>query len=60
MALEKPQSQKETYDVITNCTNCGEQNQVDIPKGTLKTDYTTGYICTNCGCKILFEGKQVL
>ena len=48
---------KNTYDVITNCTNCAEQNFVAVPKGTLKVDYSTGYVCTNCGCKILFDGN---
>ncbi len=46
---------EKTYTVVVGCQNCGQQNSIEVPKGTLKTDVvnTQKKICDNCGCAII-------
>ena len=44
----------ETYKVKVNCSNCELENQeIEIVKGTKKSDGIESTKCPNCGCKDL-------
>jgi hypothetical protein len=42
----------ETYCYITWCSNCGERQHFDVPKGIRKATFIDGKKCKRCGCLI--------
>ena len=49
---------EETYRRLIGCPNCTDNQELTIPKGTAKKDYTIPpkTLCTNCGCRL--DGKD--
>ena len=41
---------KETYTYRAVCTNCGNRELIEIPKGITIEQYLSGRGCDNCGC----------
>jgi hypothetical protein len=46
----------ETYKQQLKCTNCGQEVEVDIPKGVVIDIFIIGKNCKNCGCAALQRG----
>lgn len=45
----------ETYYRHLQCLNCGQPQEVDIPKGVTVREFTGTATCTHCGCRELAE-----
>jgi len=41
----------DTYQVKMTCSNCGNSECIDIPKGISISDFGSMTNCTQCGCK---------
>ena len=44
------ESYEETYDMGVECDNCGNEEEFDIPCGTLVSEYVKGKKCSICDC----------
>lgn len=54
---KEEEEQKDTYEEYAKCTNCGENNDLEIPIGVKVEDFIKDKKCTNCGCVTLLAGE---
>ena len=40
----------ETYTYIARCTNCGNREKLEVPKGAIVQDYLNYRLCDYCRC----------
>ena len=45
-------TEEETYDYNEECSNCGEDNEFEIPKRKTVKDFMVSQKCFNCDCLI--------
>lgn len=48
--FKKDAQTEDTYIVKVTCTNCGNNDVVRVPKGTLINSYLKFVGCAECGC----------
>jgi hypothetical protein len=48
---EESEDEEDTYEVNVRCSNCTSSFTVEIPTGTLVSDFCALEKCDDCGCK---------
>jgi hypothetical protein len=46
---------KTTYSIVASCENCGEDTDLEVPKGIKVKDYISHSKCEHCDCQTLVK-----